>query len=96
MIQDGGLYKVQVGAYSNKANADAQAAKLKAAGFDTYISTKSGTAISAGTQKKSVTELVREVIAGKWGNGGDRKARLTQAGYNYVAIQNEVNKLLKK
>ncbi len=31
------FYKVQVGAYSIKANADAQLAKLKAAGFDGYI-----------------------------------------------------------
>lgn len=31
------LYKVQVGAYSIKTNAEAQLAKLKAAGFDGYI-----------------------------------------------------------
>lgn len=35
----GTLYRVQVGAYSKKANADAMAAKLKAAGFDAYITT---------------------------------------------------------
>ena len=31
------LYRVQVGAYSVKANADAMLAKVKAAGFDGYI-----------------------------------------------------------
>ena len=31
------LYRVQVGAYKNKANADAQLARVKAAGFDTYM-----------------------------------------------------------
>ena len=31
------LYRVQTGAFSKKANADALATKLKAAGFDTYI-----------------------------------------------------------
>ena len=31
------LYRVQVGAYKNKANADAQLAHVKAAGFDTYM-----------------------------------------------------------
>ncbi|NLK40372.1 MAG: hypothetical protein GX303_09080 [Clostridiales bacterium] len=36
------LYRVQTGAFSKKANADALAAKLKAAGFDTYIVTVSG------------------------------------------------------
>lgn len=95
MVQVDGLYKVQVGAYSKKSNADAMAAKLKASGFDTYITTKSGTAASAGTQKKSVTELAKEVIAGKWGNGSERKTRLTQAGYDYAAVQAKVNELMK-
>lgn len=95
MVQVDGLYKVQIGAYSKKSNADAMAAKLKASGFDTYITTKSGTAVSAGTQKKSVTELAKEVIAGKWGNGSDRKNRLTQAGYDYAAVQAKVNELMK-
>lgn len=95
MVQVDGLYKVQVGAYSKKSNADAMAAKLKASGFDTYITTKSGTAASTEAQKKSVTELAKEVIAGKWGNGSDRKNRLTQAGYDYAAVQAKVNELMK-
>lgn len=33
----GTLYRVQTGAYKQKANADAQLAKAKAAGFDTYM-----------------------------------------------------------
>lgn len=44
---------------------------------------------------KSVTEVAKEVIAGKWGNGTDRKNRLTAAGYDYNAVQNKVNELLK-
>lgn len=87
------LYRVQTGAFSNKANADAMAAKLKAAGFDTYITTKSGTAVSS-TAKKSVDELAREVIQGLWGNGQDRKNRLQAAGYDYNAVQKRVNELL--
>ena len=39
MIQVDGMYKIQVGAYSKKENADAMANKLKAAGFDTFITT---------------------------------------------------------
>ena len=87
------LSRVQTGAFSNKANADAMAAKLKAAGFDTYITTKSGTAVSS-TAKKSVDELAREVIQGLWGNGQDRKNRLQAAGYDYNAVQKRVNELL--
>lgn len=94
MVQVDGLYKVQVGAYSKKSNADAMAEKLKASGFDTYITTKSGTAVST-EKKKSVTELAKEVVAGKWGNGADRKTRLTQAGYDYNAVQAKVNELMK-
>lgn len=45
--------------------------------------------------KKSVAEIAKEVIAGKWGNGSDRKKKLTDAGYNYSEVQKEVNRLLK-
>lgn len=45
--------------------------------------------------KKSVSEIAREVIAGKWGTGNDRKNRLTKAGYDYNAVQAEVNKQLR-
>ena len=38
----GTLYRVQVGAYSVKTNADAMLAKVKAAGFDTYMVTVDG------------------------------------------------------
>ena len=41
--------------------------------------------------KKSIAEIVAEVKAGKWGNGEDRKKRLTAAGYNYSEIQAGVN-----
>lgn len=95
MVQSGGYYKVQVGAYSVKANADAMAAKLKAAGYDTYITTKSGDAV-ATPAKKTVDELAREVLAGKWGNGATRKQKLTAAGYDYSAVQKRVNELLKQ
>ncbi len=45
--------------------------------------------------KKSVTDIAREVIAGKWGNGSERKRRLTSAGYNYSEVQKKVNEILK-
>lgn len=44
--------------------------------------------------KKSVDAIAREVIQGKWGNGADRKNRLTKAGYDYNAIQKRVNEIL--
>lgn len=45
-------------------------------------------------QDKSIDELADEVIALKWGVGQDRKNRLTQAGYDYNAIQQRVNEKL--
>jgi hypothetical protein len=45
--------------------------------------------------KKSVTVIAKEVIQGKWGNGAERKKRLTEAGYNYAEVQKKVNQLLK-
>lgn len=91
MVQIGGLYKIQVGAYREKANADNMMAKLKVAGFDAFITTESDTSVSA---LKSMDEIAREVIRGDWGNGADRRNRLTAAGYDYASVQAKVNELL--
>lgn len=48
------------------------------------------------TPTKTVDELAKEVINGLWGNGTDRKNRLTVAGYDYSAVQSKVNALVKK
>ncbi|MBR3251730.1 MAG: N-acetylmuramoyl-L-alanine amidase, partial [Erysipelotrichaceae bacterium] len=45
--------------------------------------------------KAKVEDIAKEVIEGKWGNGQERKEKLTAAGYDYTAVQNLVNKLLK-
>ena len=39
-------------------------------------------------------ELARQVIAGRWGNGDERRRRLTEAGHDYDAVQTRVNELL--
>ena len=86
MVKVGDLYKIQVGAFKVKANAEAMMKKLQAAGFSAFITTEEG----AG---KSVDELAREVLHGKWGNGAERKKRLEAAGYDYAAVQKKVNQL---
>ena len=45
--------------------------------------------------KKTVEQLAKEVIRGDWGNGAERKQKLTAAGYDYSAVQKRVNKLLR-
>lgn len=47
------------------------------------------------TPKKSVDDVVREVLNGLWGNGTDRRNRLTKEGYNYKEVQQRVNELVK-
>ena len=86
MVKVGDLYKIQVGAFKVKANAEAMLKKLQAAGFSAFITTEEG----AG---KSVDELAREVLQGKWGNGAERKKRLEAAGYDYAVVQKKVNQL---
>lgn len=44
---------------------------------------------------KMVSEIAKEVIAGKWGSGEDRKKKLEAAGYNYSEVQKKVNELMK-
>ena len=44
--------------------------------------------------KKSNEDLATEVIQGLWGNGQERKDKLTKNGYNYNEIQKIVNERL--
>lgn len=82
------LYRVQCGAFSVKDNAENLKKKLYSDGYkDAFIITN--------TAKKSNTEIAKEVIAGKWGNGKERVQRLTSAGYNASAVQGEVNRLMR-
>lgn len=46
--------------------------------------------------KKTVDELAKEVWQGKWGNGAERKQRLTAAGYDYASVQKRVEETAPK
>jgi len=43
---------------------------------------------------KTIAQIAKEVIDGKWGNGDDRVKRLKKAGYDPKKVQAEVNRLL--
>lgn len=45
-------------------------------------------------EKKSIDEIAKEVIAGKWGNGNARKTALKNAGYDPTEVQQKVNELM--
>ncbi len=79
--------KSQIGAFASLDNAK----KACKSGYSVFDA--NGNAIYPA--KKSVDEIAREVIQGKWGNGADRKNRLTNAGYDYSAVQKRVNELMK-
>ena len=53
-----------------------------------------GSKPAAPKPSKSITQLAKEVIAGAWGTGQERKYRLAVAGYDYNAVQAEVNRQL--
>ena len=81
------LYKVQTGAFKNRKNADDMAQKLKKDGYDTYVIFEGET--PAQTKRKSVKELYDEVMAGKHGDGEQRKKSL---GNRYQEVQDYINK----
>lgn len=89
IVQADGKYKVQVGAFSKKEDADAMVKKLKSKGFNGFV------AGQKSVPKKSITEVAKEVIQGKWGNGSERQNKLIKAGYDYVAVQKKVSELLR-
>lgn len=66
---------------------------IKGAGLNGYE--KKSSVTPAGEVKptdKTLEQLVNEVIRGEWGNGAERKQRLTAAGYNYDEVQSLVNR----
>ena len=94
LVKVNNLYKIQVGAYSKKTNAQNVVVKLEKVGFNAIITTKTGKTVSASTPKKTVTEIAKEVIQGKWGNGESRRSALRKAGYDPDTVQKEVNRML--
>ena len=72
--------------------------RLAAAGYDAKAVQNEVNRILKGnatTPSKSINEVAKEVINGKWGNGSDRTNRLAASGYDAKAVQNEVNRILR-
>ena len=80
-------------------NGSDRKARLEAAGYNytavqNIVNGLAGKPTHTTPARKSNEAIAREVIAGKWGNGNQRKQRLTAAGYNYAAIQRLVNRMI--
>lgn len=85
--------KSQKGAFSVLANAKKCADSNK--GYSVFDGNgKKVYPADAPDTKKSVDAIAHEVIRGDWGNGYERKQKLTAAGYDYSAVQKKVNELL--
>lgn len=96
--KSGNLYIVESGAFASKSNAQKLVDDIKSCGIKSCVSTVAGEVIKSSSSKtlKSVSDVAKEVINGKWGNGSDRKKRLTDAGYNYSEVQSLASKMLSK
>ena len=62
-----------------------------------YAAPRYDTEVESTPEKKvyDIDAVARDVIAGKYGNGDERKAALAAKGYNYAVIQSRVNAILK-
>lgn len=85
--------KSQKGAFYDLSNAKKCADKNK--GYSVFDESGKVVYTSKSSNTKSVDTLAKEVIQGKWGNGAERKQKLTAAGYDYNAVQKRVNELMK-
>ena len=86
--------KSQKGAFSVLANAKKCADSNK--GYSVFDENgKKVYPADAPSTKKSIDAIAREVIRGDWGNGDERRHKLTAAGYDYSAVQKRVNELLR-
>jgi hypothetical protein len=43
---------------------------------------------------EEIEKIAKEVLDGKYGNGNERRSKLSLAGYDYSAVQNRVNELV--
>src|SRR5688572_7884386 len=78
-----------------------RAHRLRVAGYDpageqAEVNRKLGGGGGSPTPpaRKTNEQLADEVLRGVWGNGDERRRRLTEAGYNHDAVQTVVNQRL--
>ena len=81
-------------------NGQERISRLTAAGYDAGAVQQAVDNIVYLDHLRSVAtpeymDVARQVLAGQWGNGSERKARLEAAGYNYNDIQGIVANLLR-
>lgn len=79
---------------AGKYNAESMANAIVKGLTGQVVSTSQQPTVNQAPGRKSIDEIAREVINGRWGNGESRRQALGQAGYDYGAVQARVNELL--
>lgn len=93
LVENGFISNAQDVAVFNSRIDDVARAYLDAFGIAGGSAPEQGSGASpAPSGGKTVAQLADEVIAGQWGNGDARRAALEAAGYDYAAVQAEVNR----
>jgi hypothetical protein len=90
--------EVRAGAWGN---GDDRKARLAAAGYsfaevqaEVNRQLGGGGSAAPAPARPSVAEIASQVLAGAWGNNPERQQRLQAAGFDYGAVQAEVNRQL--
>lgn len=93
-----GAYECAIRQYSScgrldgyDGNLDLDKAYMDSDAWAKYVGAASAPAPAPAPSRKSNEQVADEVINGAWGNGDDRRDRLSQAGYDYDAVQSIVN-----
>ena len=69
-------------------------ADLRKTGYTNHEIYQIGKAVKNGVYDAYIDDMAKLVIAGKYGNGQERKEKLAAEGHPYAVIQDRVNKLL--
>ncbi|MCH5207535.1 MAG: SH3 domain-containing protein [Oscillospiraceae bacterium] len=88
------------GAWNGKYMIKQSKHSISSSGYTTQISLRKALPANEAVNSSStatsadIDELARQCIRGDWGNGEERKRRLTEAGYDYKTVQKRVNEML--
>lgn len=95
VYESAGYFVVEEGNYKNAVKKRTMSLNGKfIRGFITPKYDSDSVTAPVNSSGKDLNTVAREVIAGKWGSGTDRKGALTAHGYNYDEVQKAVNQIL--
>ena len=79
---------------AQKYNAESMATAIVKGLTGQVVSSQQQPIASQAPNTKSIDEIAREVINGRWGDGETRRQALAQAGHDYGTVQARVNEIL--